>query len=477
MHADALATPRWHRVSEYIADHTGLHFPPERRTDLWRALGEAAPELGFRDVDSCADWLLSSPLSSEDLRKLARYLTVGETYFFRERPSFNALASHVLPVLIHRKRAVDRRLRLWSAACSTGEEAYSLAMLVQQVLPDWRDWSISILATDINPQSLRKAEAAEYGEWSFRESGPEFRARYFVPARGNRYRLREDVRRMVSFSELNLATDGFPSLVSNTQAMDVILCRNLLIYFTPAHATRLIGKLRRALVDEGWLIVSPSECSQTLFNGFTAVNFPGSVLYRKGESSPPAAPLAGSGIPAPMTACDPSLAPRAILDISEPPRSQPAPAGSSEPVPAPDSVPVTPPGPAVSPSLGATARLLADQGALAEALAASETWIAADKLDAAAHYVQAMVQLELGNRAGARAALQRALYLDADFPVAYFALGNLARAEARTDEARRHFTNAAQLLRKLPADGAVPESEGMTAGRLLEIINALLVDK
>ena len=281
MQADPLSGPRWHQVSELIAARTGLHFPLERRADLRRALDEAAPELGCADGDACADRLLRSPLSREQLRVLARYLTIGETYFFRERPSFNALATHVLPLLIHHKRAGDRRLRLWSAACSTGEEAWSLAMLVQQVLPDWRDWNVSILGTDLNPHSLHKAEAGIYGEWSFRDCPPDLRERFFIPVGDRRHRVRAELRDLVHFAELNLAQDVFPSLGNDTNAMDLILCRNLLIYFTPSHARRLIGNLRQSLVDEGWLIVSPSECSQTLFGGFAPVNFPGSVLYRK----------------------------------------------------------------------------------------------------------------------------------------------------------------------------------------------------
>src|SRR5262245_427029 len=117
--AEELTLPRWNQLSELIATRTGLHFPPERRGDLRRALEEAAPEFGCDDGDACAEWLLSRPISPSDLRTLATHLTIGETYFFRERPAFNALATQVLPVLIDRNRKTTRRLRLWSAACST----------------------------------------------------------------------------------------------------------------------------------------------------------------------------------------------------------------------------------------------------------------------------------------------------------------------------------------------------------------------
>jgi chemotaxis protein methyltransferase CheR len=451
---DPLATPRWHRVSELIAASTGLHFPPERRADLRRALDEAAPELGFDDCDACVDWLLDAPLSSEALRKLARHLVVGETYFFRERPSFNALATHVLPLLI-RRRSAARRLRLWSAACSTGEEAYSLAILLQRLLPEWRDWNISILATDINPESLRKAEAGMYGEWSFRESAPGFRERFFSPAGDHRYRLRSELRDMVTFVELNLAKDAIPSPATGTDAMDLILCRNVLIHFTPEHARRLIGSLHQALVDDGWLIVTPAECSQTLFTGFVPVNFPGSVLYRKGEAQAPP--------PAPQPLSELEVA-EVLAPVSE------SPAGPVQ------STQTPPPAARTVQSLGAQARALANQGALTAALEASEQWIAADKLDAAAHYLHAMVLQELGQRSRARAALHRAVYLLPGFVLAHFALGNHARAEARHADARRHFANAERLLRSLPDDHGVPEAEGLTAGRLREIISALSAD-
>ena len=493
MRAEALLTPQLDQLSELIANRMGLHFPPERRPDLRRALNEAAPELGFEDAAACAEALLTTPPSAAQLRTLATHLTIGETYFFRERPSFNALATQVLPVLIHRKRSADRRLRVWSAACSTGEEAYSLAILMQQLLPDWRDWNLSILATDINARFLRKAEQGVYGDWSFRESPPDFRDRYFTPTGDRRYRIRPEVRELVSFAELNLAHDRFPSVTNDTNAMDLILCRNLLIYFTPRHARKLIAGLRDSLVDDGWLIVSPAECSQALFSGFTPVNFPGSILYRKGARAEPvtqgfAAPDMPPGI----------LAEPAVAQLLAPTPPQPAPLAAPEPpldpvedareaaqrlyeqgrytdavallrealVQAGDSL--------KDPKLlGLLSHALANQGDLPAALAASERWIAAQKLEPAAHYLNAMVLQELGERGRARAALQRAVYLQPEFTLAHFALGNCARAEARRAEAQRHFANAARLLRGLPPDEVLPESEGLTAGRLREIITSL----
>jgi chemotaxis protein methyltransferase CheR len=470
-----------------------LHFPPERHADLQRAVVAAAPDFGFADDRACAEWLLSARLSSADLRTLATHLTIGETYFFRERPSFNAIANEILPILIHRRRAGIKRLRIWSAACSTGEEAYSLAILVQQILPDWQEWNINILATDINPMFLRKAEAGIYGEWSFRESGPDFRQRYFTPAGERRYRIRADVRELVTFSELNLAQDGFPSVATDTNAMDLILCRNVLIYFTPAHARKLVSSLHHALVDDGWLIVAPSECSQALFPGFTAVNFPGSILYRKRGPNEPVSrstdiprvfqtdpgsslTLADDSVDAMLSAV-PEVAATPVdphLALLEEARAFYARGRYG------DAVSVLRTDFAASETacadprlLALYARALANQGDLSAALDASERWIERDKLDAAAHYLNAMVLQELGERARSRGALQRAVYLKPEFTLAHFALGNCARAEARHAEAQKHFRNAARLLDDRETDEPVPESEGLSVGRLREIITAL----
>jgi chemotaxis protein methyltransferase CheR len=490
--AEAPVPTHWDRLSELIAIRTGLHFPPERHADLRRAVIAAAPEFGFTNDRACAEWLLGARLSSADLRTLATHLTFGETYFFRERPSFNAIASGVMPVLIHRRRAGNKRLRLWSAACSTGEEAYSLAILVQQTLPDWQEWNINILATDINPMFLRRAEAGIYGEWSFRESGPDFRQRYFTPAGDRRYRIRADVRELVTFAELNLAQDGFPSIATDTNAMDLILCRNVLTDFTPAHSRKLIASLRHALVDDGWLVVAPSECTPALFTGFSAVNFPGTLLYRKREANEPVS--RSTEIPRVYSA-----------DAASPPLGAQSVDALLSAGPAPAVAPLDPHAAlleemrafhahgrygdavvalraefAASPAaredarlLAAHARALANHGDLPAALEASERWIECDARDAAAHYLNAMVLQELGERARSRCALQRAIVLEPDFTLAHFALGNCARAEARHAEAQKHFRNAARLLDERDVDDLVPESDGLTVGRLREIVTAL----
>ena len=454
----------WTRLSELVAERIGLHFPNERLADLQRGLAGAAAEFGFDEVATCADWLLGAPLTRTQLQVLASHLTIGETYFFRDKKTFDVLASRVLPDLIHARRGREQRLRLWSAACCSGEEAYSLAILLHQLLPDLADWQVTILATDINARFLRKAVEGSYGQWSFRDAPSGFKERYFHPAGNGQYVIRPDMKKLVTFEHLNLAEDAYPSLATGTNAMDVIFCRNVLMYFTPAQTRKVIGNLYRALMDGGWLAVSPSEASQALFTQFVALNCPGVILYQKSEARPPVnappAPLPEMPLVAesrPASFARAASIPEHDRSVEAADARLPSFAGHQ-----PDPH-----------AFSLVARALANQGRLTEALACCDRWIAADKMDAAGHYLRAVVLLEHGHQDDARGALQRVLYLEPTFVLAHFALGSLARSRDRHDEADRHFANTLDLLGRLLPHDVLPESDGLTAGRLTETITAM----
>ena len=466
MRSSTVPAPQQRQLSEFVAEKTGLHFPPERWSDLQYGLVGAATEFGFEDVARCTDWLLAAPLTTAQLQTLASHLTIGETYFLREKPTFDVLAHRVLPDLIHSRRGREQRLRLWSAGCCTGEEAYSLAILLQQLLPDLADWQVTILATDINPHFLRKAVAGSYGEWSFRDAPVGFKELYFHRNKAGRYVVAPEIKAMVTIEHLNLVEDGYPSLATDTNAMDLIFCRNVLMYFTPAQTRKAIGKLHRSLLDGGWLAVSPCEASQTLFPQFATRNFPGVVLYQKSEAEAGRAP----GFP-------PAVSPISKWPVTDPGwNTEPAELHPITPLPEP---PIPPPAPMETPTAPelpespTLARALANQGKLAEALTWCDRWIAAEKLNAAGHYLRAVVLLEQGDPEQARRSLQRAIYLHPEFVLAHFALGNLARRGGRNGEADKHFANALHLLARLPPDTLLPESDGLTAARLTETITAL----
>lgn len=497
---DRVSDAKWSQLSQFIAQMMGLHFPPERSADLQRGVAKAARELGFEDTVTCVDQLLSVPPTDAQIEVLASHLTVGETYFFREKKTFEVLAAEVLPEIIRSRRGREQRLRLWSAACCTGEEAYSLAILLREALPDYAEWHVTITATDINGRFLHKAAAGIYGEWSFRDRPASFRESYFNRTPDGRYLIRPEIWKLVNFARLNLVEDVYPSLATDTNAMDVIFCRNVLMYFTPPQVQSVIRKLHHALAEGGWLVVSPSEASNALFPQFVTVNFPGVILYQKSETKLRARQ---SWMPSPLVESATFVA--HPFETSSPWTPQAPVALPAEIAPAPP--PQEPARPEMLPTARALAetlyrqgryaeaadalvaslarctpdpqaysllaRALANQGELTDALAWCDRWIAAAKLDPAAHYVRAVVLLERGEPESARASFQRVLYLQPDFVLAHFALGNLARSEGRTEEADRHFGNALRLLSRYQPGDALPESEGLTAGRLTETITAM----
>ena len=234
-------------LSECLAGKMGLRFSRERWAELERGIGGAASEFGIADVSTCIRWLLSEPLQKRQVEILASHLTVGETYFFREKRSFEVLQEHVLPMLLRARSQSDAPIRIWSAGCSTGEEPYSIAMVIDRLIPDAANRNISIFATDINPRFIQRAEEGRFSQWSFRGMPPGFQERYFERRKDGRFEIDPQVRRMVRFSYLNLAQDVYPSLANNTQPMDIIFCRNVLIYFGAEQAKQLVGNLKRCL--------------------------------------------------------------------------------------------------------------------------------------------------------------------------------------------------------------------------------------
>src|SRR5208283_4911000 len=192
-------------LSGFIAAHMGLHFPEERWPDMARGLTTACTELGFENPQACASWLMTHELTVRQVETLASHLTVGETYFLRDPASFEALERTILPPLVASQSDTGRTIRLWSAGCCTGEEAYSLAITCARVLPDLKGWNISILATDINPRFLAAAEAGVYSDWSFRGAPAWLRERFFSPAHHKKFAIDPAVRKLVHFSYLNLA--------------------------------------------------------------------------------------------------------------------------------------------------------------------------------------------------------------------------------------------------------------------------------
>lgn len=482
------------QISRLVANHMGLYFPTERWPDLERGICTAAADFGFHDPESCLQWLLCSPLSRNKIEILASHLTVGETYFFRDKPLFEALSRHILPDLQCSRRETDRRLRIWSAGCATGEEPYSIAILLSSMIPDLKDWNLTILATDINPRFLQKAAKGTYSAWSFRDTPPGIKEHYFKRTEEGCFHLAPRIKGMVSFAYLNLAEDTYPSLWNDSNAMDVIFCRNVLMYFHSEHREKVWNGFYNSLLPGGWLIMSPSEAPLRSPPGFRTVNFPGVILFRKDQTQvqkkeipltqPKTTIAAGFRIQTKI----PTYPQTNRIPIPEAVRPQKEPEACTE-------APLSPYEKAyrlylegryeeAAARLSGTirgqpkvmvlqSRIYANQGRLNEALSWCDRAVDSDSLNPGFYFLRATILLELGRRVDSAASLKRALYLDPEFVLAHFLLGNLTRQEGKSKESERHLRNALTLLEGHDQGEVLSETDGLTAGRLAEIITAL----
>jgi len=483
-------------ISRVITEHMGLYFPRAKWKSLEQALCTAAGELGHKDVSECIAWFMSSRPSKERIEALAGYLTIGETYFLREKRCFEILEQQIIPELLRSKQGHEHRLRIWSAGCSTGEEPYTIAIMLHRIRDLLKGYDLSILATDINPHALCKAREGIYSEWSFRTAPPWFKEHYFRQTGGKQYELIPEIRKMVTFSYCNLAEDLYPSLFSGTNALDLIFCRNVLMYFTPELAKKVVERFNLCLLERGWLIVSPCEVSNIFLSAFASVPFPDATLYRKQESreteerkrgvdeknffpfSLPQFPASGSVPDSPVS---PGIGSRSSHD-------------------SPFSVSTVQTGESCyqkaqslyergayreasemltmyltqdtkdAQALALLCRIYANQGRLSEALQMSDQAIASDRLSPGLHYLRASILQELGMDDESAASLKKAIYLDQDLVLAHFTLGNLEQRRGRVKESQRHFNNALSVLDSYRPDDVIPESDGMSAGRLKEII-------
>lgn len=550
-------------VSKAVALQLGLHFPPERWPDLARALTKAAPTLGFKDGESCGRWLLESKFGEKRIESLAGYLTIGETHFYRDEKLFGVLEYELLPEIVDSRKDGFRYLRIWSAGCATGEEPYTIAMVLNRMFVDWRGWNVTILATDINKGFLQKAADGLYGQWSFRSVPDGVRERYFK-VNGDGFALSPEIKGMVTFGILNLAKDPFPLAANGTESMDIIFCRNVLMYFTPETQQRVLANFFQCLVEGGWLIVSPAEACLITHKHLMPVNRPGVVLFKKETtaSRPVFDFTTPVGRPAVKPAQTPALAtPTTLTPPAAPASKHPPPPASSpaRPTPAKPSVPMprldtlptlrgstpfplTPPAPrAPEPSksppepnrvssaeceplgipdrpsdnafepyiegmelfdeglyeeaagkffcilemdggqetdrntaMSLLTKSFANMGKLEEALTWCEKTVAGDKLNPCTHYLRGTILHELGRLDDAVRAMTSAVFLDPNFAVAHFALGNLSRQLGRRDESNRHYRTALAVLESYKPDHVVPGSEGLTAGRMVEIIQAMI---
>jgi chemotaxis protein methyltransferase CheR len=437
-------------VVALVCERTGLVFPPGRRAELTQRITEAMGRAGIRELPR---YLAALAEDEGVFNDLAESLTVGETYFFREPEQFEFLRTTAIPSLL-RRTGGRSEIRAWSAGCATGEEAYSLAILLREAgVPHSR-----LLGTDLSAGRVERAREGRYTGWSLRGVPEEVVQRYFR-ARGKHYHLDREILGSVTFRPLNLLADGYPSLASDIWKMDLVLCRNVLIYLSPEAVAAVGRRLIDSLSDDGWLLLSASDPPLGGVTECETVVTPAGVAYRRrrARSRPPPAARRAPAAPVAPPRDAARRAPRA-----EPPRAEPA-TPPAAPPPAP---------PAAVSDDGADAwvarvRALADRGKREEAEQACIAALESHPMHAELTYLQAVLLLASDRCDEAAAAARRALYLDRSLVVAHLVL---AQSSARRHDRKgtlRALRNAARLLTSVPTEAGVAGAPGETAGRML----------
>lgn len=269
--------------SRYVHELCGVYLDDSKGYLIEARLGDLLRETGSHSFTELLA-KVRADLTQTLPRKVIDAITTNETSFFRDAAPFELLRSRLIPELIDRRNQTGRRpiaIRIWSAACSTGQEAYSTAMVLKEVLGDFRGYDIRILGTDISDQAVTQASYAHFNRLDLeRGLTPGQLARHFEPV-GDRWKLRDELRATVSFRRLNLLEPfTFPT------PFDLIFCRNVAIYFTEADKIRLFRNLGRCLDRDGALIIGATESITNLCPEFEPYRHQRAVFYRRKPTLP-----------------------------------------------------------------------------------------------------------------------------------------------------------------------------------------------
>ncbi len=264
-------------LRKVIYERSGIHFPDTKKYVLESRLTRRLEELNFDDFTQYIKFLTTGPYQMDEFQEMFNRITINETSFFRNEPQLDVFEQRVLPMLLE-ARKTSRRLRLWSAACSTGEEPYTMAMQIHRTLGvRLQDWRIDILGTDISKKVLAAAQTGRYSSYSMRTTDPLVLRRYFSEENGF-YQINPTIQSMVNFERVNLRDS---LAIARFGTWDVIFCRNVMIYFDDAMKTHCARVFHKQLADDGALFIGHSESLRGIPVPLEAVPIPQAFLYVK----------------------------------------------------------------------------------------------------------------------------------------------------------------------------------------------------
>lgn len=479
-------------LKSLISEKTGLVVRCEDEKRLGEAILSRVKKLKLAGPEEYYLQLKSNTArSEEEWEKIIPLLTVRESFFFRDKGQFRLLRDEILPDLIS-KRETQRSLNIWSAGCATGEEPYSLAIVVDELLSDRSDWKIFVLGTDIDGEAIEKAKRGIFTSWSFRGVGPQLQKKYFR-RHADGWQIIERIREMVQFSSGNVSditTDGGLGL----HLMDLIICRNVFIYFDPETIRRVIHRFAFLLTERGYLMTGHGElyghglelgCLRTKI-------FQESIVYQKisDDLCPTRLRVSSEQPPSKMDSESPvrTLVPRSLIPKPviakkkvNPDREMREPSVSDVHSEL-DKLflrgdyaavieigeQVVKDGPPDFCAYQMLAQAYANVGLYEKAAENCGRMIRINRASANPFFLLATIAEAQGDKEEAKKLLKKAIYIDPGYVAAYLELGGLYEGENHSERARKMLKTALELLDALPPDTLIEPYRNVTARELVQ---------
>ncbi len=492
------------KFNKFLADNFGIYFPKERYKELLIGLKRAAYSSGEPFNEEYIYRLLSQKPEKHQLQKLINFLTNGETYFFREARTLEVVKTRIIPQILEKQQNDSSHLRIWSAGCSTGEEPYTIAIILKEILPPNKPWRLDLIATDINQKFLEKAKIGVYSNWSFRGTPEYIKEKYFTKIDDKHYQISEEIRSKVTFRLFNLAEKDWHKIFPEIIPMDLIFCRNVLIHFNKNIVNKIIDKFFEVLVSGGWLILGSAESSFVSNKKSKCLPFPGLPIFQKANhivQLKPSNPLnlnfhskrdsnpTSQKISLQHKFKDNHDPKKPFLPIySQPSQIQKRKFSSELNKNLADKEKFCDPLNFLEKELKTKSKLdiqdydriiiltkaLANRGAFEKAGWWCKKCLEINKIDPKAHYLMAIILQEMQDFSGAKEALQKALFLQPDHIMAQFTLATLLMKEGQFGEAEKLLKSIISQLSELSPDFEIPDSDNLTAKELLEISKTMV---
>ncbi|MBE9166803.1 tetratricopeptide repeat protein [Pleurocapsales cyanobacterium LEGE 06147] len=502
-----------------LIEHTGLVIREQDRESFSEKICQRIEKLKFNSPEDYYQLLnIDSFDGRQEWEHLVTFLTNNESYFFRDQQQFNLLRNELLPEIIERNQA-KKTIRICSAGCSTGQEPYSIAILLQELLPDFQQWNLLILGIDINQIAIQEAEKAIYPPWSFRGVEKEIRQKYFREI-NNQYYLARNIKKIVKFQQINLVKDAFPQLDSELKDMDLIICRNVFIYFEAKAIAKVINKIYHTLQPLGYLITGHTELAGQDLSSFNIQAFADSIVYQRPADTTVTQPQFININSSLVT--DSKNKVNEQISLNNQTSNVIARITKAQKILSTSTKKTVPESEAIASSSKSNflnnqiskktkpsenkitieeaekdwhqkyynlaiqklqkilqknnsnlqayqlmVQIYADMGKYKEAMNYCQQALEIDSFAVSLHYLLAHIAEEQGNLSEAKRILKQIIYLERDFVAAYLDLGQIYRQEGDKKRAIKMQQAALEILKNLPPDTKISERDNLTTNQLI----------